>query len=84
VESGHMGGDEALLRNFADVCRGRDESKSDLFAGLTSAAMCLATRDSVHRQCWVPIPDVRASGLSRAILSTEPTPSDLEPSPVSE
>jgi len=84
VESGHMGGDEALLRNFVDVCRGRDESQSDLIAGLTSAAMCLATRDSVHRQAWMPILDVRASGLSRSILSTEPTPLDVEPLPVAD
>jgi hypothetical protein len=81
VATGHMGGDEALLRNFVDVCLGRDESRSDLTAGLTSAAMCLASRESVHRQAWMPISDIGASELPGTKLSIEPTLLDLEPLP---
>jgi predicted dehydrogenase len=84
VTTGHMGGDEALLRNFVDVCRGHDESRSDLTAGLTSATMCLAARESVHRQAWAPILDVRNSEFPDPSLSIEPTPNDLEPLPVTD
>lgn len=42
----HGGGDLALARNFVDVMRGRDASRSPLNQGLLSAAMCLAARDS--------------------------------------
>ena len=77
-----MGGDEALLRNFVDVCRGRDESRSDLSAGLTSVAMCLAARESAHRQAWMPIPDMDASELLKAAPRIEPTPPGLEPLPL--
>ena len=82
VATGHMGGDEALLRNFVDVCRGRDESRSDLTAGLTSVTMCLAARESAHRQAWMPIPDLDAPELLTTGPPIEPTPSDLEPLPL--
>lgn len=77
-----MGGDQALLRNFINVCLGRDESQSDLSSGLTSTLMCLGARESVHRQAWVTIPD-KSTGYGNPLLSTEPTPLDLEPLPTS-
>src|SRR2546423_2357913 len=42
VADGHHGGDSALVRNFIDLVRGADTSRSDLRDGLPSAAMCLA------------------------------------------
>lgn len=81
VATGHMGGDEALLRNFVDVCLGRDESRSDLTAGLASVGMCLAARESAHRQAWVPIPRTDTPELAAA-PPIEPTPSNLEPLPL--
>lgn len=77
--TGHLGGDEALLRNFVDVCLGRDESRSDLEAGLLSAAMCLAARASAHEQRWLPVPDVRSPRFPAPSVAPRPTPADLEP-----
>ena len=68
--TGHLGGDEALARNFVDVCLGRDESRTDLADGLLSAAMCLAARESAHAQRWLPVGDANAR--------VEPTPADVE------
>jgi len=76
--SGHLGGDGALIENFRDVCLGRDESRSDLTDGLNSVLMCLAARESVHRQSWVPVSDVGSSHFPQDI-ELAMTPSDLEP-----
>ncbi len=76
--SGHLGGDDALIKNFRDLSLGRDESHSDLTAGITSVLMCLAARDSAHRQSWVPVSDVDASRFPQHV-DLAATPSDLEP-----
>ena len=75
----HLGGDEVLVRNFVDVCLGRDESHSDLSAGLLSAAMCLAARESAHRQTWLPIADVRSAQFPEATGAAQVTPANIEP-----
>ena len=77
--TGHLGGDEALARNFVDVCLGRDESRTDLSAGLLSAAMCLAARESAHAQRWIPIPDVYSRKFPDRGARIEPTPAHVEP-----
>jgi predicted dehydrogenase len=77
--TGHQGGDEALLRNFVDVCLGRDEAHADLNAGLQSVAMCLAARESAHRQAWLPVGDVRSPQFPEADARIHPTPADIEP-----
>jgi hypothetical protein len=51
VADGHHGGDTALVRNFLDVMRGIDASRSQLRDGLLSAAMCLAARTSEVTHC---------------------------------
>jgi predicted dehydrogenase len=76
--TGHLGGDDALIENFRDVCLGRDESKSDLSAGITSVLMCLAARESAHRQSWVPISPIDAPQFPQHV-ELAATPSDLEP-----
>ena len=77
--TGHLGGDEALARNFGDVCLGRDEARTDLSAGLISAAMCLAARESAHKQKWMPVGDVYAEGYPDVTSFIRRTPADLEP-----
>ena len=80
ASSGHLGGDEALARNFVDVCLGRDESRTDLASGLLSAAMCLAARESAHTQRWTPVGDVYSKGFPDRAVRIEPTPAHVEPS----
>jgi len=46
----HGGGDHELAKNFIDLLRGRDVSKSNLSDGLLSAAMCLAARESATKK----------------------------------
>ena len=75
----HMGGDEVLVRNFVDVCLWRDEAHSDLSAGLLSAAMCLAARESARRQTWLPIADVRSPQFPEPTGEPYVTPADIEP-----
>ncbi len=77
----HMGGDEALIKNFADVCLGRDESRTDLTAGLVSVTMCLAARESAHRMAWMPVRDVESADFPHDSSVLTPTQSDLEPVP---
>ena len=77
--TGHQGGDEVLVQNFVDVCLGRDEAHSDLNAGLLSAAMCLAARESAHRQAWLPIGDVYSPKFPEVGDEAYPTPANLEP-----
>ncbi|MEQ9453456.1 MAG: Gfo/Idh/MocA family oxidoreductase [Phycisphaeraceae bacterium] len=52
----HHGGDALLVRNFIDVIRDEGPSASPLEAGLLSAAMCLAARDSAQKQTFESIP----------------------------
>ena len=77
--SGHLGGDEALAHNFVDVCLGRDEARTDLAAGLLSAAMCIAARESAHAQRWAPVGDVYSETFPDREARIEPTPSHVEP-----
>ena len=77
--SGHLGGDEALARNFVDVCLGRDESRTGLASGLLSSAMCLAARKSAHSQRWTPVGDVYSDTFPDGAVLVEPTPAHVEP-----
>ena len=77
--TGHLGGDEVLARNFVDVCLGRDQSQCDLSAGLRSAAICLAARESAHRQKWMPVGDVYSERFPDVTAPVRCTPADLEP-----
>ena len=43
---GHSGGDDVLLRNFANVVRGLETSHSPLADGILSARMCLLAKHS--------------------------------------
>ncbi|MHB1157441.1 MAG: Gfo/Idh/MocA family protein [Phycisphaerales bacterium] len=47
---GHGGGDDILLKTFAGLMRGEKSSLASLHAGLLSAAMCLAARQSCRTQ----------------------------------
>ena len=76
---GHHGGDTVLARNFADVCLGRADSMADLGTGLVSAAMCLAARESVHRQTWLAVPDPYSPEFHAVPKPAYVTPADLEP-----
>ena len=76
--TGHLGGDEALAHNFVDLCLGRDESQTDLSAGLLSAAMCLAARESVHAQRWMPVGDVYSESFPDRDARIEPAPAEVE------
>jgi predicted dehydrogenase len=55
VTDGHHGGDAALVRNFVDVIRGVDHSRSNLHDGLLSAAMCIAARTSESTRRVEPV-----------------------------
>ena len=77
--TGHLGGDEALARNFVDVCLGRDEARTDLAAGLLSAAMCLAARESAHTRKWTPVCDLYSEKFPDRGARVEPTPAHVEP-----
>lgn len=44
--AGHHGGDQELARDFLDAIDGRGTSRTPLAAGLLSARLCLAARDS--------------------------------------
>lgn len=44
----HFGGDSVLAYNFINVMRGREESISDLDAGMLSACMCLMAKESAE------------------------------------
>ncbi len=79
ASSGHLGGDEALVRNFVNVCFGRGESRTDLASGLLSAAMCLAARESAHSMRWTPIGNVYSDAYPDRSAPIEPTPSHVEP-----
>ncbi len=76
--TGHLGGDDALARNFVDVCLGRDESHTDLAGGMLSAAMCLAARESAHSMRWMPVGDVYSDTFPNANERIEPTPPHVE------
>ena len=55
TEGSHFGGDEMLLRNFADVVRGKDISHADLASGILSAKMCLMARKSAQTKQFYDI-----------------------------
>ena len=44
--AGHHGGDQELARDFLDVLAGKRTSRTPLAAGILSARLCLAARDS--------------------------------------
>ncbi len=54
---GHFGGDDVLAANFLDVCEGRAASISPLSAGIASARLCLAARESARTGRFVPVPE---------------------------
>lgn len=53
--TGHFGGDDLLMKNFADVVRGTDVSHADLKSGILSAKMCLMARKSSETDCFYDI-----------------------------
>lgn len=53
--SGHSGGDEALIRNFANVVRGVEDSKAPLSEGILSAKMCLLAKRSAKEKKFLNI-----------------------------
>jgi len=57
---GHHGGDSNLLKNFADVCLGKDNSKTDLNSGILSSAMCLSAKKASHDQKYIAIADLKS------------------------
>ncbi len=60
VAGGHHGGDHELARDFLDALAGKDTSRTPLAAGLFSARMCLAARDSCQTGQFQTI-DTRAA-----------------------
>ena len=49
----HFGGDWELAHDFIDVIRGRGTSRTSVAAGIQSAYICLAARESILRSCFV-------------------------------
>jgi predicted dehydrogenase len=54
---GHGGGDGELLREFRQMLRDGAPSTTSLGAGLLSAAICLAARESCHTNTFQPVPE---------------------------
>lgn len=54
-EGSHFGGDDLLLKNFADVVRGTDISHADLTSGILSAKMCLMAKKSAQTKKFYDI-----------------------------
>ena len=81
IKSGnrHSGGDERLARNFVNVCLGRDESLSNLTAGLLSALLCLDARESAHRQTWLSTGDIHIDEFPQTPTTRHSIPRDIEP-----
>lgn len=52
---GHLGGDEALARNFVDLVAGRAPSVAPLRAGLESVYACLAAKESARSNQFVTV-----------------------------
>ncbi len=52
---GHGGGDHMLAESFLDLVKGRARPDASLRDGLLSAAMCLATRESVRTKTFQPV-----------------------------
>ena len=75
----HYGGDERLLRNFADVCLGNDTSKTDLASGLLSSAMCLGAKIACHDQKYISIASVQSEEFPYPDHQPIKTPLNLEP-----
>ena len=49
---GHSGGDAALIKNFANVVRGLEDSKAPLSDGILSAKMCLMAKKSAKERIF--------------------------------
>jgi predicted dehydrogenase len=82
VTEGHHGGDVSLARNFIEVMRGNDVSRSPLGDGILSAALCLAARESEssRRQEPVLIPDLAPERPHVEVtLHTQPSGVTTEP-----
>ena len=78
---GHHGGDEALVNNFAEVCFGVTDAGPNLSDGLLSATMCLAARESAHKQTWIPIPDINSKDFPESNTELYQTDRSIEPLP---
>ena len=55
TSGGHGGGDDALVKNFVNVMRGKEKSKSDIHAGLLSARMCQQAQRSTETGMFLDI-----------------------------
>lgn len=51
----HFGGDNMLVKNFIDVMKGEDISRSTISEGILSANMCLKARKSAHTNTYQKI-----------------------------
>lgn len=49
----HFGGDEALVKNFINVIKGKEKSGTPLSSGIASAELCLAARKSSIEHVFV-------------------------------
>ena len=76
---GHHGGDTSLLKNFADVCLGKDISNTDLNSGLLSAAMCLSAKKACHEQSYISIGSIDSSKFPYPENPPVKSPINLEP-----
>lgn len=71
TEQPHFGGDTALARTFVAACRGEVGTDAPLTAGLTSAAVALAARESCLTRTAVRVPSVVEAAASTAISAAE-------------
>lgn len=55
ASGGHGGGDHVQSGYFLDMMRGEPNAGGDLTAGILSAAICLAARESAHSLTFQPI-----------------------------
>ncbi len=58
LSGNHFGGDDKLVKNFADVVSGKDISHADLKSGILSAAMCLAAKKSAEERVFCDIDNI--------------------------
>lgn len=76
----HLGGDEVLIQQFADMVTEQASSMAPLQDGILSVAMCLAAREScqTHSFQTIDVPGIRASGRRPPCTLVEPTGSPAE------
>ena len=55
TSGGHGGGDDALVRNFMNVMRGREKSASTIYDGILSARMCMQAQRSTETGLYCDI-----------------------------